>query len=603
MQSSSGISRRAVLGAIGTELIAAPLVRALPSLGKTAPPNVIFLLADDVGYGDLACLGNPVIKTPNLDKMHADSVRFTDFHVSPTCSPTRAALMTGRYCNETGVWHTIMGRSLVNPNEVTLADCFRSSGYRTGIYGKWHLGDNFPCRPHDRGFDDAVVAGGAGIWNTPDYFGNDDMDDTYLHNGKFQKYNGFSTDVFFNLAMDFISDAQNRGKPFFCYLATTAAHEPCWAKPEDMAPYEGVEGLSSPGFYGMVSNIDQNLGRLTRFLKDHNLYDNTIIFYAGDNGSWDGVGVYNASMRGRKGSAYDGGHRVPLFMSWPAGGLTDGRDIDVLTAHIDVLPTLVEICRLKEHGRNVDGTSLCPLLFGSGANWKPRTLVIDSQRKENLVKWKDTSVMTQRWRLVNPTENGDPNALELYDIVKDPGQKNNVAAAHPDVVRELVSKYNAWWTRASADGDKFVRIGLGNDAENPSYLNCMDWHNEDAEWVWNQREIRTAPSANGFWAVDVTVPGSYRFEMRRWPREVNLPINAPYTDPKPNREKTPGVAIAAVKARLMIADVDVSKPVGASDKFAAFTVSLKEGPTELWTAFYDADLDCRGAYYVYVERL
>jgi arylsulfatase A-like enzyme len=391
----SDVSRRAVLGLIAGQIAAASVSGAFPQARKRAqPPNVVLLLADDVGYGDLACLGNPVIKTPNLDDMYAKGIRFTNFHVSPTCSPTRASLMTGRYCDATGVWHTIMGRNLLAPQNTTLAECFRSSGYKTAIYGKWHLGDNYPCRPQDLGFDDVVVCGGGGIAQTPDYFGNDDMDDSYLHNGKFEKYTGFSTDIFFNLAMDFMADALKEGKPFFCYLPTTAAHEPCWSKEKDAAPYMGVPGLGSPGFYGMIVNIDENLGCLTRFLRDHELSENTIVMYAGDNGSQDGVEVYNASMRGAKGSPYEGGHRVPLFMYWPAGGLVRGRDIDTLTAHIDILPTLAEICQLKNRGKALDGESLRHLLCGGRAEWKDRTIIVDSQREENLIKWKDTAVMT-----------------------------------------------------------------------------------------------------------------------------------------------------------------------------------------------------------------
>jgi arylsulfatase A-like enzyme len=168
------ISRRTVLQLIAAEMATRSAGNAIGfAQPRTEPPNVVLVLLDDVGYGDFACLGNPVIKTPNIDSLHARSIRLTNFHVSPTCSPTRAALMTGRYNDATGVWHTINGRSLLNPNEVTMAQCFQSSGYRTGIFGKWHLGDNYPSRPYDLGFDEAIVCGGGGINHTPDYFEND----------------------------------------------------------------------------------------------------------------------------------------------------------------------------------------------------------------------------------------------------------------------------------------------------------------------------------------------------------------------------------------------------------------------------------------------
>ena len=607
----SEVSRRKVLQWMAAQAAVSSVSPALAATTATqGPPNVVFLLADDVGYGDLACLGNPVIKTPNLDSMYEEGVRFTDFHVSPTCAPTRASLMTGKSTDLTMAWHTIMGRELIDPDNVTLAQCFRSSGYKTAIYGKWHLGDNYPCRPQDLGFDDVVVCGGGGVAQTPDYFGNDHMDDTYFHNGKPQKYTGYSTDVFFNLAMDFMTDAHKEGKPFFCYLPTPAAHEPCWSKEKDAAPYVGVTGLKSPGFYGMIANIDENLGRLTRFLRNHGLSENTIVMYAGDNGSYDGVRVYNASMRGEKGSPYEGGHRVPLFMYWPAGGITGGRDIDTLTAHIDFLPTLADLCQLKNRGKGVEGKSLRPLLYGKGAEWKDRTvIVVDSQREENLIKWKDTCVMTQRWRLVNPSTTGNLSKIELYDLPKDPGEERDVADKYPDVVHKLMAEYDVWWKKNSVNGDKYVRIVLGSDKGNPSYLNCMDWHADDAIKVWNQRQIRTAPVANGFWTVDISRPGKYRFELRRWPKELDIPINASYPggqplkDGKPNREKTPGVAISAVKARIMIGGIDEAKVIPAGAHFVEFTLSLSKGPAELRTTFYDADEQARGAYYVSVERL
>lgn len=604
MRFENQLSRRALmrLSVAGTGAVSLERM-ALPAQGNNRRrPNVLFVLIDDVGYGDFACLGNPYIKTPNIDKLHSHSTRFTDFHVSPTCAPTRASLMTGRYCNAVGVWHTIMGRSLLDPRQRTIANCFKDAGYATGIYGKWHLGDNYPCRPHDRGFDDAVVCGGGGIWQTPDYFGNDDNDDAYLHNGRFQKYTGFSTDVFFDLAMNFIEGARKANQPFFCYLATPAAHQPTWAPEEDSRPYQNVPGLKSPGFYGMIANVDKNLGRIVAFLEERGLAENTIILFATDNGTADGAHVYNASMRGQKGSPYDGGHRAPLFMRWPAGGLKDGRDVNTLTAHFDIFPTLADLCKLPNSAGSIDGKSWRPLLYERNPKWEERTLFTDSQREERLRKWKDTAVMTQQWRLVNRSKDSTAPKYELYDIGKDPGQKTDLAAQKPQIVKALQAQYDAWWQRVSADGEEYVRIVLGAEPENPSSLNCMDWHGDSIN-VWNQRQIRQAPVANGFWAVDVHQAGRYRFELRRWPREVNLPIDAAYVDTKPNLEKTPGVGVHAVKAQLSIGSVTREATVKSGDKYAEFTTSLPKGPAELHATLTDANGAIRGAYYVYVERL
>ena len=359
---SRHITRRTALQLIAGQALATQVTFAKPAKVQKRAPNVVFVLADDVGYGDFACLGNPYIKTPNIDSMHARSVRFTDFHVSPTCSPSRASLMTGKYCNSVGVWHTIMGRSILQPGVATLADCFKSSGYRTGLFGKWHLGDNYPCRAQDRGFDEVVVCGGGGIWQTPDYFGNDDRNDSYRHNGRFEKYEGFSTNVFFDQAMKFMAAAQDASQPFFCYVPTTASHIPTWALEKDTLPYEHVPGLTQPGFYGMTVEIDADFGRLVKFLDDRGLRENTILIFATDNGGADGVKVFNAGMRGEKGSPYEGGHRVPLFVEWPGRSIGGGRDVNTLTKDIDLLPTLVDLCGLQNHGTEPDGHSLRPLL-------------------------------------------------------------------------------------------------------------------------------------------------------------------------------------------------------------------------------------------------
>ena len=191
---------------------------------KSDHPNVVFVLTDDQGYGDLSCHGNPVVKTPHIDALHACSVRLTDYHVGPTCAPTRAGLLTGHYANSTGVWRTSGGRSLLRANEISMADFFRRSGYATGIFGKWHLGDNTPYRPQDRGFETVVVHGGGGVGQTPDYWGNNYFDDSYWDGERYTRYDGYCTDVWFQQALNFIE--RNRQTPFFCYIPTNAPHSP-----------------------------------------------------------------------------------------------------------------------------------------------------------------------------------------------------------------------------------------------------------------------------------------------------------------------------------------------------------------------------------------
>ncbi len=544
-------------------------------------PNVVLVMTDDQGYGDLGCHGNPVIQTPNLDRLYMQSIRLTNFHVGPTCSPTRAALMTGHYCNRTGVWHTIMGRSLLRKDEVTVGDVFTAGGYRTAIFGKWHLGDNYPFRPQDRGFGEVLVHGGGGVGQGPDYWGNDYFDDTYFHNGRPKKFTGYCTDIWFGEAMKFIE--VNKKRPFFCYIPTNAPHGPYNVADKYSKPYrdKGVDSRQA-NFYGMITNIDENMGRLMRHLKQLGLEQNTILIFMTDNGT---SGGYSGEMRGKKGSEYEGGHRVPCFIRWPSGGLTGGSDIDRLTAHIDLLPTLIEMCGLKEpRGVKFDGDSLVQLLTGRDRSWPNRTLITDSQRIEHPEKWRKSAVMTDRWRLINGTE--------LYDIKADPAQKNDIADGHPQVVEKLRGSYEKWWADVSQRFDEYCEIIIGSDKQNPTRLMSHDWHTPKVPW--NQGAVRNGMQANGFWAVEVAHDGRYQFELRRWPEEVDAAIN----------ETIPGgKAITVTEARLKIADADMTLPVSADAHAVTFRLQLKAGKTQLRTWFMDERGNSRGAYYVYVKRI
>lgn len=618
--------RRQFLQVLGVSLgLGGSVKRSLAtasSASRPKPPNVVLVVTDDQGYGDLGCHGNPILRTPNLDALYRQSVRLTDFHVGPTCAPTRASLMTGRYCNRTGVWHTIMGRSLLRRDEVTMADVFAAGGYRAGIFGKWHLGDNYPFRPQDRGFQEVLVHGGGGVGQTPDHWGNDYFDDTYLHNGAPEKHTGYCTDIWFDAALRFIE--ANRDRPFFAYLATNAPHSPYNVPDPYRGPYKGKD-VPNAGFYGMVANIDENMGRLLEKLKSLGLEEDTILIFMTDNGTaagFQGGKGFNAAMRGTKGSEYDGGHRVPCFVRWPAGGLGGGRDVNRLTSHIDLLPTLIELCGLPAPaGVTFDGMSLVPLLSDSDENtlkanlsvppgesdvpqrrvvransfvrgpsegrmpWPDRVLVTDSQRIERPEKWRQCAVMTERWRLVN--------GQELYDIHADPGQKSDVSDKHREVVQDLRGAYEKWWADVSRRFDEYCEIVIGSDWENPSTLTCHDWHEAD-RCPWNQTHIQQGIEGNGFWAVEVERAGEYEISLRRWPREVDQPIHAAIPG---------GRAIRATKARLKIGRIDLEKPVRGDAGEMVFRVQLERGRTRLQTWLADEGGAPRGAYYVYVRRM
>ena len=581
---SDRYNRREFLGTAGWGVASMAMSgsRADAAMPARRRPNVILVNTDDQGYGDLACHGNPVIQTPNLDALHGQSVRLTNYHVCPTCTPTRAALMTGRYSLRTGVWHTIMGRSIMRRDEVTMGNVFSAGGYRTGIFGKWHLGDSYPYRPQDRGFGETLIHGGGGVGQTPDYWGNDYFDDTYFRNGTPEKCTGYCTDVFFGAAMRFIE--ANKDRPFFCYLPTNAPHGPYNVADKYSKPYrdKGVKDRQA-AFFGMITNIDENMGRLVRRLKELDLERDTILIFMTDNGS--SGGAFNAQMRGKKGSQYDGGHRVPCFIRWPGGKLGGGRDIATLTAHIDLMPTLIDLCGLsRPDGVRFDGTSIVPLLRGRAETWPDRTLFVDCQRIEQPAKWRRCAAMTDRWRLID--------GKALYDMRADPSQKRDVAGQHADVVKKLRAEYEAWWDDISERFDEYCEIVIGAKKAPEVRIACHDWHGPKVPW--NQPHIRAGLVANGFWAVDVAHGGEYEFALRRWPVEVDKPINAAVPG---------GKAIRATQARLKIGEADRTRPVGKDDCAATFRVKLEPGKTRLETWLTDDTGTSRGAYYVYARRL
>jgi len=351
---------------------------------ETATPNVIVVITDDQGYGDLACNGNPVLRTPNLDRLHSESLRLVDFHVAPMCTPTRGQLLSGRDCLANGAMNVSSGRTFLRRELPTLADILAASGYRCGQFGKWHLGDNYPYRPQDRGFHEALFYPSSHIGSAADYWNNHYFDDTYQHNGRREKFTGYTTDVFFDEAIRWMQGQAAAKQPFFCYLATATAHGPLFVPERFRRQYEGRElpGVapnqrgSVARFFGMVANIDDNMGRLDEFLRSSALHHNTILIFMTDNGGTAGVPVFNAGMRGRKIELYEGGHRVPCFIRWPAGSLRPAADLAELTQVQDLLPTITDLCDVKRPAdAKFDGVSLAPLLRGAVDRLPDRTLV------------------------------------------------------------------------------------------------------------------------------------------------------------------------------------------------------------------------------------
>ena len=565
-----------------------------PRAALAVQPNVIVVMTDDQGYGDLAAHGNPVLKTPNLDQLASQSIRLTDFHVAPMCTPTRGQLMSGRDALANGAMNVGSGRAILRKSIPTMANFFANGGYRTGLFGKWHLGDTYPYRPQDRGFQETLTFQASYLSAIPDYWNNDYFDDFYLYNGELRQYPGYCTDVFFAEAMQWIKERGASGEPFFAYIAPNAPHWPLFVPQQYRDPYTSLPH-DQASFYGMIANIDENIGKLEEMLVQEGLRDNTIVIFLTDNGTVYGDVIFNAGMRGEKGTLYEGGHRVPFFVRWPAGNLRDPGEIGELAQVQDILPTLVELAELPNpEGTTFDGISLAGLLRGEQQALPDRTLVVQYSRMNLPVprKW-DAAVLWKRWRLVNNTS--------LFDLSTDPRQTRNLITRYPDIVAQMRSFYETWWARVAPTVNTFSRLTIGSDAANPVLLAPTEWRNVA---LGQQYEVRTAPVKNGVWAIQVARAATYQIELRRWPVEADAAITAgvpPYVGV--DGTYVEGKALPIAYARLKVAKFDQTVPVTETDKVISFTVNLPSGPTDLQTWFLDPSRKLlTGAYYVHATR-
>jgi arylsulfatase len=434
-------------------------------------PNIVFVLTDDNGMGDLACLGNPVLQTPHLDSFYDRSVRFTDFHMSPTCAPSRAAVLSGRHEFKNGVTHTIYERERMALSTTTFPTLLQNAGYQTGIWGKWHLGDEEAYLPQNRGFNEVFIHGCGGIGQTGQPgegtpAGDFEMnrkaryfDNVILHNGKVVQTTGFCTDVFFQAALGWIKNQLEADQPFFAMIAPNAPHGPMIA-PEKYKKRFLEDGWSEDvaGRYGMIENIDDNFGLLMQKLEEWDALENTLVIHMTDNGQAGGkknlkdgkkVQLY-APFKTGKGSVFEGGTHVPSFWAWK-GVFKEGTDVPALAAHIDLFKTFCDLAgaEIPKNMQSIDGKSLVPLLENPKAAWPDRMLFTHRGRwaqgsDPDKAKYLDGAVRTQQWRLIFPRK-GKTGAPELYDISTDPFEKNDVADQHPEVIEELTQAYDAWW--------------------------------------------------------------------------------------------------------------------------------------------------------------
>lgn len=502
-------------------------------------PNIIIVMPDDMGYGDLGVTGNPVIRTPNLDRFAGESAELTDFYVSPVCSPTRACLLTGRYNYRTRVVDTFKGRSMMDPNEVTLAEALKAGGYTTGIFGKWHLGDNHPLRAHDQGFDEALIHRGGGLAQPSEPIANQRRytDPMLFHNGKEVQADGYCTDVYFGAALDFIVEAADSKKPFLAYIAPNAPHGPYHDVPEDLLNYYKSIDLDPillgdtserhrdtvARVFAMVENIDQNMGRLDAFLEKQGLKENTIVLFFTDNGP--NTKRYVGPFREKKSDVHEGGIRTCFYARWP-GQFPAGHQNDRIAAHIDMMPTLLDAAGVAAPGGvKFDGRSVLSLLKGESTNWRARNLFIQTHRGDRPVAEHHVAIRSQEWKLVHPTGFGREAMpadipFELYKIADDPGEKNNLAKKHPEVVAELRRAYAAWLKDVSSTRpDNFdpPRIDIGDDSEPAVDLSIQDWRVPADSQGWG---------TGGEWWVHVRDEGPYDIEVRfdKAPGERDLAV-------------------------------------------------------------------------------
>lgn len=524
-------------------------------------PNIVLVITDDQGYGDLGAHGNTFVRTPNLDRLHDTSTRIEPFYVSPVCAPTRASLMTGRYNYRTGVVDTYIGRAMMHTSEVTLPEILKSAGYRTGLFGKWHLGDNYPLRPQDQGFDEVLMHRGGGIGQPSDPPKNHYSDPKLQHNGVEEQYSGYCTDIFFDAAMKWMEEGED---PFFAYIATNAPHTPLEVPESYVAPYR-AKGLpeSTAKLYGMVENIDDNMGKLIDFLEKHNLSENTILLFMTDNGPQFAhkEARFNADLRGTKGTVYEGGIRVPCFVRWP-GMLSGGKAVTTPGAHIDLLPTLADFAEIAlPKDLNLDGVSLAPLLRGEVETMSERPLAFQWHRGDEPEAFRDAAIRVGDYKLVR--------GEELYNLAEDPAEAHDIAANNPEKLAELRATYETWFKGVSdTRGYAPPRIVIDPEHEPIAVLTPQDWRGSEG---WPS-------SRSGYWELDIATPGDYT-------------VTLDFVDP-----------VAAIPATVEMGPLRVTETLAEGETTHTFTLSgLQRGPTRLRFDLPDAEKE-HGVRYAYVKR-
>lgn len=607
--------------------------------------NVIIIMPDDLSYSDYSYYNKSESspQTPNIDQLVGEGVRLNDFHTAPTCSPSRSQLMTGRDDNEVGVWHTVMGRYFMNADEITMADVFKANGYRTALFGKWHLGESYPFRPKDRGFERVDMIQGGGIEQQPAPWGIRNTSPSIVFNNDqpvvltdenanlpgatkhFGIPQAFTSNYFTTQAIDYMQANQKAKKPFFIYLPYNDAHEP------NDTPPDARKGVSA--HVATIENMDKNVGRIMKFLDTSGMANNTmVIFILGDNG------IANFKLRGDKATSYEAGHRVPCVVRWADGGYggtnATSRDIEEMITEMDLLPTFMDVLNLHDVSKRpakleLSGRSVKTLLDTSTKNndavFSTRVLVVDNQRMDDLIKYKEACIMKDeldasgsikhKWRLMRTSAT---SAWELYDIKADLQQKNDLLANttssgnYSGIVKLLQNAYEKWWTKVSVNASDYARPIIGSSEAPTVCLFGHDWHMDAGLPPWNHTLIAGGLKANGFNAVTFAKDSNYTFDLRRWPIDIADETSVTSGLQNPLRTTisnalTYGKAIPIHSARIRVWNdkktyFDQRKDVASDSDGALFTLHMPAGPAMVQTWFYDANgNELCGAYYNYVS--
>jgi arylsulfatase A-like enzyme len=577
---------------IGTALL---MGVSLYAGAKTIRPNVIVVLSDDQGYADFSCHGNPVLKTPFLDKLYGESVRFGNFHVAPVCTPTRGQLMSGLDAMHNKACMVPSGRNIMRRDILTMPEIFAKNGYQTGIFGKWHLGDHYPDRPMDRGFQKCVWFKGWGLASEIEY-DNDYYAVRYLDSLKVSYSGKYCTDFWFSEAIKWMGQMADEKKPFFTYLALNAPHGPLDSPTEDREFYlkQGVD-KNVASFFGMIRNIDQNMAQLDQWLEKKNVKENTLIVFMNDNGGTAGVKTYNAGMKGMKGQNDEGGHRAACFVRYPNGNFGKPRTVDYPAEIQDLLPTFVDLFGLKTKAK-FDGQSLKPMLTQENKKFGDRMFVVQYGGRTRPEKYY-CCVVWNSWRLV---ENKG-----LFDLSTDPGQKVDLADKHPEVLARMRAFYETWWKGVEPEVEKLIPLWVGSEKENPIMLTSNNWMGVDVD---NRTVVANAAGTprGGEMKIEVQEGGEYLVELSRWP--FHLDRNLTISGPEKTFAETPLVTGKALPIAAGCFSLNGAEPmIVNSDPEAtriSFEVKLGKGNNTIQSWFRDSNgNDLKGAYYVRLQKM